>query len=935
MKPTIPRGILPLALAGWLAACATLPPAEPDGAARVKRGYQQVEQHQYNEALEVFDQVLQQPGIPAAVQADAHAGLGRTLYYARLQNSDKQQDSLKRLVEWHLNVAKSTGDKKLQARVHDYLGQFSADRSKDVCEQEIDRLRNQQAADEFTLSQALANEAQDAAQAYQAELGLISLHSWPVVVRQVRQRQCGMDKAVPSAQDEQTLTQNLKRLGDLARQLLEDGRLVGAERADLLLGIAELSSSDLQALRHLKKPGYKIPPALLAAGLEAAKNAQALAQATAESPGISPEEAGVWRRKQAAAEVRLAEFHAWGDNTAAAHEAAAEAARHASLAGADDLGLIAQAASGRMLLAQGHTADAVDAYRQAAFYTGQVRGDIPVFYQDGSSSYTKRLEPVYRGLADALLRQAAQTQQDEQKQKLLLEAIYAMERLKQSELEDYFKDRCALDEAQAGGELSPQAERLLIPANTPGEQAKNKSIAANLASARGNTAILYPILFDDRMEVLLISKGIIKPHTVKYSEINRKRLQGIAKAFNEELNSPSKRKYSAADQRQLEDTAKALNQELSSNPKQEYAKISREQLEAIAKMLNRELSVNPEEEKKEGRPINAYAAPSQMFYGWMLGPFGDLPAGGIDKIVYIPDGPLRLVPLAALHDGKDFAVRRYTVVTNSSLEFTSAQLAEVNQGHVLRAGVSKPSEAVLGKLPESWLARVLVEVESCQFDISGLTQEDFKNDLKLRSRVKESLARPGCGQQALNALSLDGVRQEIEAIGESMRQSPEPLLDKLPFTQDSLADRVQNSDSRYVHIASHGYFGSSADKSFIMTYDNILTSSEIEKILKPKAEQSRRIDVVTFSACETAQGDDRAPLGFSGIAIKASARNAVGALWRVEDQHTRRLMQTYYANLAAGGDAAAALQQAQKGMLNEGKSVHPVYWAAFILVGAW
>ncbi|MDF1881836.1 CHAT domain-containing protein, partial [Sulfurimonas sp. MAG313] len=41
------------------------------------------------------------------------------------------------------------------------------------------------------------------------------------------------------------------------------------------------------------------------------------------------------------------------------------------------------------------------------------------------------------------------------------------------------------------------------------------------------------------------------------------------------------------------------------------------------------------------------------------------------------------------------------------------------------------------------------------------------------------------------------------------------------------------------------------------------------------------IEILSLSACQTAEGDDRSPLGLSGIALKSGARSVLGTLWPV------------------------------------------------------
>ena len=83
-------------------------------------------------------------------------------------------------------------------------------------------------------------------------------------------------------------------------------------------------------------------------------------------------------------------------------------------------------------------------------------------------------------------------------------------------------------------------------------------------------------------------------------------------------------------------------------------------------------------------------------------------------------------------------------------------------------------------------------------------------------------------------------------------------------------------------------------------------------------------------------GGERAALGLSGIAVKTGARSALGTLWSVDDPATSALMRRFYsALLAPGTSRAAALQGAQRAMLEDFRYSHPAYWAPFQIIGNW
>jgi hypothetical protein len=141
------------------------------------------------------------------------------------------------------------------------------------------------------------------------------------------------------------------------------------------------------------------------------------------------------------------------------------------------------------------------------------------------------------------------------------------------------------------------------------------------------------------------------------------------------------------------------------------------------------------------------------------------------------------------------------------------------------------------------------------------------------------------------------------------------------FTLAALKQRLLSREYPVVHIASHGVFGDSADDTFIMTYDELLTLDGLQALLRDPRPRGAPIELITLSACQTAEGDDRAPLGMSGTAIKARARSALGTLWPVSDAAASTLMAaSTSACWPTAGTARSALREAQLELLK-----HPAH----------
>ncbi|HEY6288415.1 MAG TPA: CHAT domain-containing protein, partial [Nitrospiraceae bacterium] len=131
---------------------------------------------------------------------------------------------------------------------------------------------------------------------------------------------------------------------------------------------------------------------------------------------------------------------------------------------------------GRQLAATGKLDEAIASYRQAAGTLQPIRPAVAVAAADASWSDEDPIRPLFFELADLLLQRASLTEEQPAATQYLLAARDAIEAYKAAELRDYFKDEC-VDALQA---------RLT----------KFDSLAAN-------TAVIYPILFPTRLELLV------------------------------------------------------------------------------------------------------------------------------------------------------------------------------------------------------------------------------------------------------------------------------------------------------------------------------------------------------------------------------------------------------------------------------------------------
>lgn len=300
-----------------------------------------------------------------------------------------------------------------------------------------------------------------------------------------------------------------------------------------------------------------------------------------------------------------------------------------------------------------------------------------------------------------------------------------------------------------------------------------------------------------------------------------------------------------------------------------------------------------------------YLGTARALYDMLIRPIEPaLASNRVDTLVVVPDGVLRLLPMGALHDGEHFVIERLAIVTAPGLSITSAQRGAGDRAKLLLAGLAKPGPT-LEQLPQQVLDQLMLGEAA-----RGTRSAD----------LRERLALPGVGE-------------EIRAL--EARTHGDRLLDS-EFTVDRFFRQAGSGNYGSIHIASHAVFGRSAQTSFILAYDGLVTIDALQTLLRGDEVQRNPIDLISLSACQTAEGDDRAPLGIAGAALRARVNSALGALWSVDDEATTALMVQFYEFLTRDGHGKAqALRRAQLQLLRNQTFGHPYFWAPFILVGNW
>lgn len=272
---------------------------------------------------------------------------------------------------------------------------------------------------------------------------------------------------------------------------------------------------------------------------------------------------------------------------------------------------------------------------------------------------------------------------------------------------------------------------------------------------------------------------------------------------------------------------------------------------------------------------------SKEIYTWLIEPqLSTWQAQAIDTLVFVLDGALRNVPIAALQKQQgQYLIEEFAIAQTPRLQLKTPQPMNSRRPSTLLFGLSK----------------VPMQYSSLQFD------------------------------------PLPFVRQEVSYVEENL---PAKTFINEEFTQQQLQENLQSVSASVIHFATHGEFSSDPEKTFILAWDQAITSEQLNIILRDTPVGSE-IELLILSACKTADGDNRATLGIAGIALQAGAQSTLASLWVVDDETTAKFIEYFYEALAADEQfsRAQALQQAQLKIKTEYSL--PRYWAPYILVGNW
>ena len=252
---------------------------------------------------------------------------------------------------------------------------------------------------------------------------------------------------------------------------------------------------------------------------------------------------------------------------------------------------------GQLLRQQGNLTDATLAYSDAVKSLQSLRNELVAINPDIQYDFREKVEPVYRELVDLLL--TPSSTESNISQNKLLQARDVIESLQLAELENFFREPCL---------------------------AVRQQIDQVVDDGQSATAVLYPIILPDRLEVIL---------------------------------------------------------KLPNQPLQHYATpLAQTDLEAVINDLRRQVV--------RSFGLRRSQSLAQQIYDSLLKPAEPaLAEAKVDTLIFILDGALRNIPMATLYDGQQYLVQKYSLALAPGLKLVDPKPLAEQRLAAITAGLSE------------------------------------------------------------------------------------------------------------------------------------------------------------------------------------------------------------------------------------------------------
>ena len=248
---------------------------------------------------------------------------------------------------------------------------------------------------------------------------------------------------------------------------------------------------------------------------------------------------------------------------------------------------------------QAQVTEAIKSYNDAILTLENVRQEL---ITGSPFTFHQKVQPLFTELSDLLLT-TARTAGGAEKQSYLKNVQNILEQAKSAELQDYFQNDCVI----------------------PDE-------SVNLDQIEAATAVIYPVILPDRVEVLVNVRDQVHQFV---SRIEAGDLKGLVNEFRDQL------QVDFGDE--------------------EYLEIGEELYDLLFAQVEDLFSENK-----------------------------------INTLLVIPDGVLRTIPMAAVYDGEAFMVQRFAIATTPGISLTLPKPLNVENSNFFAGGISEAVQGYVG-----------------------------------------------------------------------------------------------------------------------------------------------------------------------------------------------------------------------------------------------
>lgn len=339
----------------------------------------------------------------------------------------------------------------------------------------------------------------------------------------------------------------------------------------------------------------------------------------------------------------------------------------------------------------------------------------------------------------------------------------------------------------------------------------------------------------------------------------------------------------------------------------------------------------------EGQLVAFDEARAYTLWRLVAGPAADLLAKA-SAITVDPSGPLERLPIGAL-------VTRYDPKVAREDGFDFSQTAFLARTASISTALSPRSFLTARALPPSRAPRRFL----------GLGEHRAPATLQAAAANRMVDVGFGCTVQyaQLTTLSRSLVpvnRRELDIAAQALGAEGATMIIDASFNDTAVQGRSDLDQYAVVHFATHGLeegmWGCAKSPPALVTSfggeasDGLLDFAEIAKL-------HLDANLVVLSACDTAAGVRDASLaraagqeeagatlqGLVRAFLTANARSVLATHWQVSaGPESDAFMQAFYAR-GRSATIGAALQAAQRTLIDQPQYSHPFYWAPYFLVG--